>query len=529
MWSTVRVKGDEVQLQIVGTKLCLSHYGGNTAHLWDCSSPHTILIYNTASKELRAGTGGQCLSTPAAGAVTLAACSGQQWELPAQQGPLSCPKVANVVATVCGSPSPTSIGIGWFSTPTPDEDFRHKGINGTVLMNTHKDGIALRVSLKRLPGDPSFRVTPTADSCSAVWANAPLHPSSESGLDIGNQNGFAASMIWLPLTRAPMAFVLRAGDRTVACATLVAIPHTQLVEDNSEADLFSMAARLHQQRSAQSAADEGTFIRMKEDAIRWLPGMDAVIARAKTMKIVLSAVCKNCAGAFEAMRASLEATGRRFLDYRIIMYENNSGDNTATQHRSWATSNPKVRAVSESVPDFCHREACIARARNQALNLYYNDAEYQDYPFFMFVDCDFFSGFKSDAVLSSFLRDDWDIACSNGVAGVAPNFYYWDRYAFRDERWPILQWKWFYDMRLVMLYDPGDEWVQCHACFGGFAVYRRSALVTPAGACLYNATDPINVVDVEHVSMSTCVRQHGGRVFINPAGFIRYPVMAYTP
>ena len=115
------------------------------------------------------------------------------------------------------------------------------------------------------------------------------------------------------------------------------------------------------------------------------------------------------------------------------------------------------------------------------------------------------------------------------MAGISPHYYYWDRYAFRDDRWPILQWKWFTDMRLVMLYDPGDEWVSCHACFGGFAVYRRSALVTAAGPCMYNATDPINVVDVEHISMSTCVRSHGGRVMINPGGFIRYPVMAYTP
>lgn len=73
-----------------------------------------------------------------------------------------------------------------------------------------------------------------------------------------------------------------------------------------------------------------------------------------------------------------------------------------------------MRAVSDSFSDFCHREACIARARNQVMKLFYHDPEYTDYPFFFFVDCDFFGGFHSDAVLTSFLRDDWDIACSNG-------------------------------------------------------------------------------------------------------------------
>lgn len=149
-------------------------------------------------------------------------------------------------------------------------------------------------------------------------------------------------MAWLPLTRSVASFVLRAGDRVLACAPLVFIPHTQLVEDNSEADLFSMAMRMHEQRGSQFAGDEGTFMRMKEDAMRWLPGMDAVIEKVKNIKIVLSAVCKNCAGAFNAMRDSMEATGRRFKDYRIIIYENNSGDNTAALHRSWAAANPKV-------------------------------------------------------------------------------------------------------------------------------------------------------------------------------------------
>ena len=112
-----------------------------------------------------------------------------------------------------------------------------------------------------------------------------------------------------------------------------------------------------------------------------------------------------------------------------------------------------------------------------------------------------------------------------GVAGVAPHLYYWDRYAYREERWPILQWRWFLDMRLVMHYDPGEAWVPCHSCFGGFTMYRRAAM----GTCLFNASDPINVVDCEHVSFSKCVRDHGGAVFINPSAYMRYPHMVYTP
>lgn len=521
-WTVVRL-GNEIQLQSYGTKLCLSFYAEKTAHLWDCSSPYTRLTYDTASKQLRAGNNPQrCFAGAAKGEVVLGACE-SKWDLPESEGSLT---VGGLVATVCGTASTTSVGIGWFTVKTPDADFNHKGVNGTVLMHTFKDGVAMRISLKRLPGHSSYTAVPIAQPCADIWdAPASAQPSSAGSVQIGGQ-GFAAAMAWLSLQRRVAGVLLKAGNELIACAPVYEIPHTQLVEDGSEADLYALGKHLFEQHGAsQGAGDEGTFIRMKEDATRWLPGMDRAIAKVQQEKIVLSAVCKNTAGAIPTLRSNLEETGKRFKDYRVIVYENNSGDNTGGAIKAWAAQNPKVIAISENVNYQCHREQCIARARNQVLTALTNDASLQDFNFFLFVDCDFHGGFRSDAVVSSFVRDDWDVACSNGVAGVAPHFYYWDRYAYREDRWPILQWRWFTDMRAVMLYDPGDAWVPCHSCFGGFSVYRRSAV----GPCYFNATDPINVVDCEHVSFCTCIRQRGGRIFVNPGGFLRYPVMAYTP
>ena len=73
-----------------------------------------------------------------------------------------------------------------------------------------------------------------------------------------------------------------------------------------------------------------------------------------------------------------------------------------------------MRAKSEQVNYQCHREQCIARARNVVLDWYYHDPEYAGFNYFLFVDCDFQGGITSDAILTSFLRNDWDIACSNG-------------------------------------------------------------------------------------------------------------------
>ncbi len=74
-----------------------------------------------------------------------------------------------------------------------------------------------------------------------------------------------------------------------------------------------------------------------------------------------------------------------------------------------------MKAISESGIPSCHREACIARARNVVLNRYYKEDEYKGFNYLMLIDCDFdHNAFQSDAVLTSFLRDDWSISCANG-------------------------------------------------------------------------------------------------------------------
>ena len=78
--------------------------------------------------------------------------------------------------------------------------------------------------------------------------------------------------------------------------------------------------------------------------MRWLPGMDRAIKEIKNEKIDLASVCKNTAGAIGRLRGDLETTGKRFGDYRVIMYENDSGDGTGEQLKRWAAENPKVNS-----------------------------------------------------------------------------------------------------------------------------------------------------------------------------------------
>lgn len=149
-------------------------------------------------------------------------------------------------------------------------------------------------------------------------------------------------MGWLPLTRHVQAFTLYAGETFVACAPVIAVPTVQIAGGNNEAELYALGERLASAPGTHSAANEDEGMRFKLDAAKFLPGMDRAIAEAAKEKIVLASVCKNAASTIPVLRASMTELGLRFKDYRVIMYESRSSDNTAAAIQAWADTDAKV-------------------------------------------------------------------------------------------------------------------------------------------------------------------------------------------
>ena len=119
----------------------------------------------------------------------------------------------------------------------------------------------------------------------------------------------------------------------------------------------------------------------------------------------------------------------------------------------------------------------------------------------------------------------------SGHAGIAPHWYYWDRYAWRDERWPKsaneMGASYLADARIKMIHDPGEDWVPAFSCFGGFAVYRRAAIKECRDT--YRGNDEAGRSDCEHVTFSRCIRTHGSSLYMNPSAWLRYDQLAYYP
>ncbi|BDC34788.1 hypothetical protein Noda2021_07460 [Candidatus Dependentiae bacterium Noda2021] len=213
----------------------------------------------------------------------------------------------------------------------------------------------------------------------------------------------------------------------------------------------------------------------------------------KKEKVLILGVGKNIAHCLTTMIAKIETLGNCFSDYRVFIYENNSTDATADILEQWTLNNAKVTVISEYVSgDELHKRTqghalrdqapcrmeLIAYARNQVL-MQAMDSAYDDYSLVVMTDLDFQRGWQVDDIIASLnVTDQWDGIAANGLNG---DHYHYDRYAFRDDQFPLgpeLIGEEFWRIRLEqpIYFLPGTPLRKVYSAFGGVAIYKRESL-----------------------------------------------------
>lgn len=198
-------------------------------------------------------------------------------------------------------------------------------------------------------------------------------------------------------------------------------------------------------------------------------------------KILICGVCKDIDFAVGNTIRNIEKLGKRFSDYAVIIYENNSTDMTPQLYADWARRNSHVVFVSENLA--AHelpgsREERIARARNIVLDIA-RDEKYDDFTHLIMVDLDFTHAWPiSEIVETVQMQGDWHCISANGVKRSGS---YWDRYAFRDAKFPfgpeLLGHDWWNQLFKTWFEIKGDNPRPVYSAFGGLAVYKRSAII----------------------------------------------------
>jgi hypothetical protein len=212
--------------------------------------------------------------------------------------------------------------------------------------------------------------------------------------------------------------------------------------------------------------------------------------------ILICGVVKNAAKYLEKSLALCIKTGELFANYKIIIYENNSTDDTKDILKYYIDKpnfviimedishedikkNSKAWAYTEITgSDHPCRMEQIANARNRIIREC-KKQEYNDYKYVMFIDLDA-EEWSLDGIIDSFDRyNEWDAIFANGLQGEENKYY--DLFAYRNLNENIFGGEMLGEYNSPINYSkaiyisPNDANLKTVvSAFGGIGIYKKS-------------------------------------------------------
>jgi hypothetical protein len=203
--------------------------------------------------------------------------------------------------------------------------------------------------------------------------------------------------------------------------------------------------------------------------------------------VLICGVVKNVGnGLLMNMNQAIE-TGEMFQDYRILIYENNSTDNTKEILQKYSL-HPKIVIQSEDLDlktksnfklwayteitgsNHACRMELISNARNKLVDEM-NREKYDDFGYVIWVDLDS-NGWELNGILDSFQKkEEWDVVYANN-----PNHYY-DMYAYRGTNHlfgPEIIGELFWINMPRFQIPKSETLISVYSAFGGLGIYKKS-------------------------------------------------------
>ena len=258
--------------------------------------------------------------------------------------------------------------------------------------------------------------------------------------------------------------------------------------------------------------------------------------------IIVCSIVRNAEKGLRRNVPVVKALCRRFGDYRVVVYENDSTDGTKEVLREWMAEDgehvfallhdtdatktiPAASAVTVN-PFFSRKRiAKMADLRNQYLAFVEKEGWTADY--LMVVDLDV-AQLDLEGILSSFAEDapGWDAVTAYGYS-TSPSLQrrYHDTYALVKKGEAVVPQteKSIHDNALAFAaaLEKG-EWVRVDSAFGGLSIYRFECV----RGLRYQVTDNEDErveVRCEHQSIYAQMRSRGfDRIYVNPKMKLKY-------
>ena len=196
------------------------------------------------------------------------------------------------------------------------------------------------------------------------------------------------------------------------------------------------------------------------------------------MKCSICGAVKNCGPYLNKVFKNIEKIGSLFNDYRVIIYYDDSIDDTLEKLNDYKKSNDKISFYVNK--DFIsqYRTVRIERARNFCLQQIRDN--YLDYEFFIMMDFDDVcsSDIKLEILEKYLKREDWDGLSFNkcpyyDLWALSIKPYFLSCLHFGGTSGEILN---NYITNLFQNLPPG-ELLPCASAFNGFAIYKTNKFI----------------------------------------------------
>lgn len=244
--------------------------------------------------------------------------------------------------------------------------------------------------------------------------------------------------------------------------------------------------------------------------------------RMKKYNVIFGGVGRNIEPYIKTTLDNIDKCGNRFNKYEVIIYENDSSDNT----RKILNDNKKdnYHYIFEDNITEPRRTFRLANGRQKVLDKAKELNKNNEYTFYIAVDLDDvnFSGRFVDTIETCFINEDWDILTGN------QSDRYYDLWTIRrmgDMEYDC--WRKIDDEtekgmdRLeadnkflhsrYKKYEPGML-LEVDSAYGGIAIYRLKSLHND---CRYNGDYGDGREQCEHVPFTLCLKEKGLKIYIN--------------
>jgi hypothetical protein len=256
--------------------------------------------------------------------------------------------------------------------------------------------------------------------------------------------------------------------------------------------------------------------------------------------IIFCSIVRDCYKNLNRNIPVIEKIGSHFKDYSIIVFENNSKDNTKDALEKWERCNKNVKVFCnnfdeskyKNIPLFKEYPIWHSRRRIQKMTDYRN--LYMDYiqsnnlqaDYVCITDLDV-AGIDVGGVLSSFeLPQKWDAVTASGYSrNIMGQKRFHDTYAFiedglleaKQSRNEILKNR----FRLNFL-KKGLPLLRVSSSYGGLGIYKFEAIKNLRYRIIENNFQEVEVLS-EHISLHKQMIENGfDKIYINPNMIIEY-------